>query len=118
MGQLDGLGGGLRAAGRHVAAELANQRLLRRKVPVERADADAGAAGHGVHLHALALPREGRPGGFEDTFAVAPRVGTHAALARLRITPRNGHPGDESSPTRARNGTRIPLEGVNLTPGK
>jgi hypothetical protein len=64
--------------------ELAEQRLLRREVPVHRADPDPGAAGDLVHLRVDALGRERGARGLEDALAVAARVRAELTLGGAR----------------------------------
>ena len=62
------------------------QRLLRREVAVDGADADAGARGDGVDRHGEALRREHLAGRLEDARTVAARVCAQR-LRRRRAQP-------------------------------
>ena len=67
----------LREFGQLQAEQLADERVLRREVAVERADAEAGASCDVIHLRLLTELRERLASGIEDALAVPERVGAH-----------------------------------------
>jgi len=65
--------------------ERLDQRVLRREVAVDGADADAGDTRHVVDLHMRALLRAHLAGGHEDALAVAPRIGPQGPFVGVGI---------------------------------
>ena len=63
-----------------VANHRRQQRLLRREVAVDGADADAGVGGDVVHLRLRAFAGEQLAAGGQDPLAVAARVGSQGSL--------------------------------------
>ena len=83
LGDLRDLGELLEALADHRG----QQRLLRGKVAIDGADADAGVGGDLVHLHVRALAGEQLAARGHDPLAVAAGIGAKCSLIGCRRTP-------------------------------